>query len=152
MGRTLRTAAAGAMAVAAVIGLSGGIALAATPAWTLVRSPNVNGAPEDNYLSGVSCAGPDFCIAVGDIHGTSSDRTLIQRWSGTSWATMSSPHPGAGSELNAVSCASRSFCMAVGGYGTGTANPTLIEKWNGSKWTKLTSPNPLSSGGTRWTG
>jgi hypothetical protein len=135
------------MAAAAIIALSGGSALAATPAWTLVRSPNVNGTPQDNHLSGVSCVGKAFCMAVGDIDGTSSDKTLIQKWNGTSWATVSSPDPGTGSFLNAVSCTSTSFCMAVGSYGTGTAAPTLVEKWNGSKWSKLTSPNPGTPGG-----
>ena len=145
--RTLRAAVAGAVAAAVVIGWSGGSALAATPAWTLVSSPNVNGIPQDNYLSGVSCVGTAFCMAVGYISGTSSDLTLVQKWNGTSWATVSSPDPGTGSFLNAVSCTSTSFCMAVGSYGTGTASPTLVEKWNGSKWTKLASPNPGAPGG-----
>ena len=126
----------------AMIALSGGSALASTPTWTLVSSPNVNGVPQDNFLGGVSCVGTSFCVAVGYISGTSTDKTLIQKWNGTSWATLSSPHPGTGSFLNAVSCASTSFCMAVGNYGTGTASPTLVEKWNGSKWSMVTSPNP----------
>ena len=133
-------------AVVAMLALGGASALAATPAWTLVSSPNVNGAAQDNYLSGVSCVGTAFCMAAGDIHGTSSDKTLIQKWNGTSWATVSSPDPGIGSDLNAVSCTSTSFCMAVGSYGTGTTSPTLVEKWNGSKWTMLTSPNPGTPG------
>lgn len=137
---SLRSAVAGAMTAAAMIGL-GGSALAATPAWVLISSPNVNGMPQDNHLSGVSCVGTAFCMAVGDIEG-SSDKNLIQKWNGTSWTTVSSPNPGTGSFLNAVSCTSTSFCMAVGSYGTGTASPTLVEKWNGAKWTKLNSPNP----------
>lgn len=142
-----RSMVAAGVAVMAMLALSGGSALAVTPAWTLVSSPNVNGVPQDNYLSGVSCVGTAFCMAVGYISGTSSDLTLIQKWNGTGWATVSSPDPGTGSFLNAVSCASTSFCMAVGSYGTGTTSPTLVEKWNGSKWTKLTSPNPAISGG-----
>ena len=135
------------MAVAAMIVLSGGSALAATPAWRLVTSPNVDGISQDNYLDGVSCVGSAFCMAVGYIDGASSDKTLIQKWNGTSWATVSSPDPGTGSDLNAVSCTSTSFCMAVGSYGTPAASPTLVEKWNGSRWTKLTSPNPGTPGG-----
>ncbi len=141
-----RSVVAAGAAVVATLALGGGSAVAATPAWTLVRSPNVNGAPQDNYLSGVSCVGTIFCMAAGYISGTSSDKTLIQKWNGTSWAAVSSPDPGTSSFLNAVSCTSTSFCMAVGSYGTGTTNPTLIEKWNGSKWTKLTSPNPGAPG------
>jgi hypothetical protein len=137
-----RSAAVPGVAVVAMLALSGGSALAATPAWTLVSSPNVNGVPQDNFLGGVSCVGTSFCVAVGYINGTSTDKTLIQKWNGTSWATLSSPHPGTGSFLNAVSCVSTSFCMAVGSYGTRTASPTLVEKWNGSKWSMVTSPNP----------
>ncbi len=140
-----RSAAAAVVAVLAMLSLTGS-ALAATPAWTLVSSPNVNGTPQDNYLDGVSCAGTAFCMAVGYINGASSDKTLIQKWDGTSWATVNSPSPGTGSFLNAVSCTSTSFCMAVGSYGTATTSPTLVEKWNGSKWAKLTSPNPGTSG------
>jgi hypothetical protein len=104
----------------------------------------VNGVPQDNFLDGVSCVGTSFCVAVGYINGTSTDKTLIQKWNGTSWATVNSPHPGTGSFLNAVSCVSTSFCLAVGSYGTSTTSPTLVEKWNGSKWTMVTSPNPVT--------
>lgn len=104
----------------------------------------MNGVPQDNFLDGVSCVGTSFCVAVGYINGTSTDKTLIQKWNGTSWATVNSPHPGTGSFLNAVSCVSTSFCLAVGSYGTSTTSPTLVEKWNGSKWTMVTSPNPVT--------
>ena len=40
-------------------------------------------------------------LAVGYISGTSTDKTLIQKWNGTSWATLSSPHPGTGSSESA---------------------------------------------------
>lgn len=78
--------------------------------WTRTVLPG----PAESILSGVSCAWPDRCIAVG----SSSDVTLAQAWDGKSWATEPTPNPAGAlsSDLSAVSCTRPGVCMAVGTY------------------------------------
>lgn len=97
-------------------------------------------------LTGVSCFGA-FCMAVGYYFAGPgiTQRTLAERWNGTSWSIVASPNPGGatGAQLNGVSCTSATSCFAVG-ESAGTA---FIERWNGSTWSIVTSPNP--AGATR---
>ena len=90
-------------------------------------------SPSDNYLSGVSCAGTAFCMAVGSYSNGLDDQATEQKWNGTSWATVASSSTSQSVDLNGVSCVSASFCMAVGTISNGTAGQNVAEKWNGSK-------------------
>jgi hypothetical protein len=112
----------------------------ASSGWSLVSSPNKG---TFSGLSGVSCSNPSLCISVGAYGSSSSQKTLSEKWNGTTMAVVSSP-PSSGNpevEFNAVSCPSASFCMGVGRiFKSGTDKP-LAEKWNGSKWTQLTTPS-----------
>src|SRR5947199_7821415 len=74
-------------------------------------------------------------------------QTLIERWNGTSWATVASPTPQAEQTnvLNAVTCVSASDCWAVGYYYAAIAYQTLIERWNGTSWAIVPSPNSDTS-------
>jgi hypothetical protein len=110
--------------------------------WAKLSAQNVGG-PSDNNLSGVSCAGTAFCMAVGDVAATAADQTLIEKWNGTRWATVKSPSSSSthGTDLSDVSCVSAKFCMAVGSFGNGTVAQNWTEKWNGSKWAKVSAPD-----------
>jgi hypothetical protein len=116
--------------------------------WSVVPSPN-GGPPSDfDFLNGVSCYSPTFCVAVGSYtnYGGAIERTLVERWNGRTWSILSSPNPGgayyAEDELNGVSCPSRHHCVAVGDYQTGPGDQfhkTLVESWSGARWTRDTS-------------
>jgi hypothetical protein len=80
-----------------------------------IDSPNVD-------MTGVSCAGPTFCIAVG---------TQTERWNGKTWSKIA---PAGG---GAVSCVSATSCLAVGG--------ASASQWNGKAWSKVTGANPTGS-------
>jgi hypothetical protein len=100
--------------------------------WSRVHAP---GKGIHSSLSTVSCAGADFCTAVGGYSSPSSPRsekTLIESWNGTAWSVVPSPN----ALLDSVSCVSADFCAAVGGYGK-----TQTEMWNGTAWSVVPSPN-----------
>ena len=117
-------------------------------AWTIVPSPNVNGA-YSNLLYGVACASSGDCWAVG-YYGLGMSlggpQTLTEHWDGNSWSIVASPNAAspATNFLSAVTCNSSSDCWAVGFFGgTGSRIPsqTLIEHWDGGSWSIVDSPN-----------
>ncbi len=109
--------------------------------WSKMASPD-SGTANDNILSGVSCSTTSFCMAAGynyDIGPT--QLTLVLKWNGTKWTTVSSPDQGAqDSGLVGVSCPTTKFCMATGDSYSGDYQ-TLALKWNGTKWALVSSPN-----------
>jgi subtilisin family serine protease len=116
--------------------------------WTRVTAPNPEGATEAT-LEGISCTSSLSCAAVGNYKGSSGpNKTVAERWNGSSWSVVSSPNPGGETyaKLRGVSCLSSSSCIAVGvSYAGGlmpTKESTLAESWNGSEWTLQTTPNP----------
>ncbi len=118
-----------------------------------VPSPPVAGAivphgspNKPDPLSGVSCTGPAFCVAVGETAGQSGDRALVEQWNGTGWTIVPSPTPvpKAPQVFESVSCSGPAFCMAVGlteSVPSGDIAP-LFEEWNGTSWS-----SPLGSSG-----
>lgn len=107
--------------------------------WTVVPTPN--GSAGMTMIFGVSCAGADFCVAVGQNSGSQSPFTM--QWDGTAWTEMSAaPFAGDGGILGSVWCSSVSWCMAVGAnYGTSGNTPTpLIDQWNGTSWYMESTP------------
>lgn len=131
--------------------------------WRVVNSPQSSGHP-GNELSGVSCVGSKFCVAVGT-NGTGpgnagntsgpqipyfgKSETLVQMWTGSEWSTTRSPTPGAKKtvELDDVSCTSPVFCVAVGRYtpSSGSGADTLVESWEGRSWSQTDSPNAANN-------
>ncbi|MGO9343754.1 MAG: hypothetical protein ACLP6E_14745 [Acidimicrobiales bacterium] len=110
--------------------------------WSVTPSPDPSEAFD--YLSGVSCVGPTFCVAVGE-SGKDYSKTLIVSWNGTIWSLATSPDPGAGNALSGVSCVSKSNCVAVGTLETTAGrHKTLVESWNGTTWSVTPSPNRAS--------
>ena len=112
---------------------------------SIVTSPNASSTFDQ--LSGLSCAGPSSCMAVGSFDSSGVTKTLVESWNGSVWSLVSSPNPtgATDSELSAVSCISTSGCVAVGKYTTSTVTKSLVESWNGSVWSLVASPNPTGA-------
>jgi hypothetical protein len=78
----------------------------------------------------VTCLSATDCWAVGFNIG-SNGRALIEHYTGSNWAIVSSPNtPG---DLNGVTCVSAGDCWAVGINTIGNGQP-LIERKAGSSW------------------
>lgn len=131
--------------------------------WAIEPTPPIAGV-DYSELSGVSCAGPTSCTAVGYTVTSRSDsivRALAEQWNGSSWTIEPTPLPkGAKGDdlwvtLAGVSCPHPEFCIAVGGYikneNTGEEQP-LAEQWNGASWSVLAAPNPHAENGSSFTG
>jgi hypothetical protein len=118
--------------------------------WSLIES----GLPSngDNGLKGVSCAGPDFCEAVGATFASSNapPSPLVTTWKGSTWTTMPTPSSPQYAWLNGVDCFSATSCTAVGAaYNMLESNlsSTIVFNWNGSTWADV--PNvPNGTSGT----
>ncbi len=114
--------------------------------WSIVSTPNVVvAAGSSDVLNSVSCAGASFCEAVGSAaDGVHVSQTLVETWTGSSWAITSSPSSSAtqANVLNGVDCFSQTTCSAVGTIGSGASASSLALAWNGSTWALVSSPNP----------
>lgn len=92
-------------------------------------------------LSGVSCAGTNFCEAVGYLGDDAGFFTVIDTWNGTNWT-----EPATGTihdaTLASVSCTNKSNCVAAGqgGFASARQSKNLIESWDGT-WSKTPTPD-----------
>ena len=130
-------------------------------------SPSVRGLAEAKAdreggtpsLTGVSCATPDACTAIGPARDGFSGIlvTFASRWNGNSWRrqrTVSAPGGSRreGGTLHGVSCSAPTACIAVGAFDVlppgGQLNSTLAERWNGARWSVLPTPRPPDDAGT----
>ena len=121
-------------------------------AWTRQASPN---PPSGGYFEGVAAASASDAWAVGE-YGTGgpgndtglADRTLIEHWNGSSWATVPSPvTPGPAGALSGVSVVSPDDAWAVGWTGDGSSTfSALTEHWNGTAWTVVPVPAAAGTG------
>jgi hypothetical protein len=122
--------------------------------WSIQRSATPAGS-EAVQLTGVSCAVPSSCTAVGFFTAAGINVMLAEGWNGTSWSIQRSPYPAgaAASFLSGVSCPSPASCTAVGysttrnGYGL-----TLAERWSGTSWAIQPSPTPQAAAAVQLTG
>jgi hypothetical protein len=115
--------------------------------WSVVTSPNVEGAGSD-ALESISCSSSSACFAVGN-YASSSGLTvaLALQYNGTTWSLSSVPAPTGAtySSLSAVSCLSGN-CKAVGTYFTSTGvQKSLISQWSGSAWATMTVAEPAGT-------
>ena len=145
---------AGMVAILSCVGMLGAVgALAAAPVgavvvpgtWSVVPSADPGPTPGGNAYNGISCVGPNFCIAVGNVNNNNSSfetNGLASLWNGTSWSAISGANPGPGTQdqvaLESASCTSATFCMAAGFFRN--TNHVFTEIWNGSTWTAETAP------------
>jgi hypothetical protein len=108
--------------------------------WNVVPSPNFGS--ESNYLTSATMLASDNVWAVGYVHSSGSQATLIEHWDGVQWQIVPSPNPGAGSNfLYGVTASSGNDIWAVGNYGDPGIPQTLILHWDGSSWAFSPSPN-----------
>jgi hypothetical protein len=114
--------------------------------WAVIASPNPRGA-DVAELSSVACPTATDCIAVGSADTSSSQKTLTERWNGTTWKIVPSPNPPNAdvAELLAVACPSATSCNAVGLTLSKTA-ASLAEHWNGTTWSIAPSASPAGTG------
>jgi hypothetical protein len=120
--------------------------------WTILKTRN----PKARYdeLSGVSCTGPEACMAVGTrVVTPGTAHALAERWNGRRWTVERVPSPSPGSEdfLRAVSCTASDSCTAVGGLIKRAAEAQeqpFAEHWNGVSWSPEAVPNPEAEEGS----
>jgi hypothetical protein len=98
-----------------------------------MASPNPRGA-DVAELNSVACPTTTDCIAVGSFD-SSSQKTLTERWDGSSWKIVPSPNPPNAdvAELLGVACTSTTNCNAVG-LTLAKTSTSLAEHWDGSRW------------------
>lgn len=133
---------------ATVVTLGAMVLLGAPPASAQTVSPVAT--PTDgtagDALAGVACASASQCFAVGSTGGAT---TLIEEWSGSSWAVVASPNgPNGFDALTGAACAGPTRCFAVGNSAGANGSSTLIDEWDGSAWSVVPSPNNSGGAGT----
>jgi len=120
----------------------------AATAWTSTSTPNRGTIA--NELYGAAALSPASAWAVGSWYDVNlaAPRTLVQRWNGSAWSTVSSPNATSFyNELRDVDASSATDAWAVG-YANGSSgvngmprNPIALH-WNGSAWSMVTTPRP----------
>jgi len=112
--------------------------------WKIVSAPHPEGSPSA-YLESVFCTSPNACMAVGNVTVGKTTGPFAERWDGSRWSVVKTPHGDANGtgNLRSVFCSSQSSCIAVGGLSTtGQTGLSLAMTWSGSRWTRRPSPNP----------
>jgi len=122
--------------------------------WNIESTPNR--AAASNVLTGVSCASPGSCTAVG-YSVSSMVRALVEEWDGNTWTIVPTPAPPHSSwfALFGVSCPAPSDCTAVGGSigkAVDAQEKPLAEHWDGTAWTIEPTPNPRAQNGSDLSG
>lgn len=105
--------------------------------WRIAPTPNPAGS-STNFLFGVTCSSRRACTAVGSAAAGKLTVPLVERWNGSRWSVVKTPHPpkAASSDLTGVSCPTPSECIAVGGaFISSKLSLGFAERWNGSRWT-----------------
>ena len=138
--------------IAAVAGVALAV-VATTPAraataWTVLTTPNRGTIANELYGSAALSASAAW--AVGSWYDTNraAPRTLIERWNGTAWSTVTSPNATEYyNELRDVDAASATGAWAVGYANSssgvnGVPRNTLALRWNGTAWSVVPTPQP----------
>lgn len=110
-------------------------------AWHVQATANV---PQgvNTFLTGVSCAGPGACKAVGY---DSKGRLWAESLGSKGWALQPVPQPvnSEGGQLDSVSCPLSGHCVAVGQYATADARDAPVsEVLSGPQWSTLPMKAP----------
>ena len=118
--------------------------------WKVVAVPRVSLRLETT-LTGISCASPANCWAVGFAQrnlGIGKQEPIAEHWQGKKWSPQILPKPKGHSSagLSGVSCPAATRCWAVGFTNAGSA---FAEHWNGKRWS--TVPDALPAFGAALT-
>ena len=123
---------------------------AAATSWSLLSTPNRGSIA--NELYGSAALSATSAWAVGSWYDTNlaAPRTLIERWNGTTWSTVTSPNATQYyNELRDVDASSATDAWAVG-YANGSSGvngmprTTLAMHWNGTAWTPVSVPGGVA--------
>jgi len=114
-------------------------ALAQTPAWTLVTSPNAS--PGNNQLNAVASISASDVWAVGSAdNAIGNPQPLAEHWDGTAWSIVPTPTVVTGT-LSGVAAISSTDVWAGGGFLLSSrGNTAQFLHWNGRKWSVAKSP------------
>jgi len=121
---------------------------AAATSWSVLSTPNRGSIA--NELYGSAALSATSAWAVGSWYDTNlaAPRTLIERWNGTAWSTVTSPNATQYyNELRDVDASSATDAWAVG-YANGSSGvngmprTTLATHWNGTAWSTIATPQP----------
>ena len=150
------TARSPAIGIAAVGGLLAALGVAApaqaATAWTIAATPNRG--DYSNEIFGTAALSATSAWAVGSWYdvNAAAPRTLVERWNGTAWTTVTSPNATAFyNELRDVDATSATNAWAVG-YANGSAGVNgaprnnLAMRWNGTAWSTVATPQPGAQG------
>ncbi|BCJ45987.1 hypothetical protein GCM10010168_49350 [Actinoplanes ianthinogenes] len=129
------------------------VAIAAAPAqaatsWAVLSTPNRGTIANELYGSAALSASAGWAVGSWYDTGLAAPRTLIERWNGTSWSTVTSPNATQYyNELRDVDATSASSAWAVG-YANGSSGVNgsprnaLALRWNGTSWSTVATPQP----------
>ncbi|HEX4061684.1 MAG TPA: hypothetical protein VHY58_11770 [Streptosporangiaceae bacterium] len=120
--------------------------------WTVQPTPTQTETPTA-LLTGVSCAGPGTCTAIGDftadgavVDAPNVNDPVAETWNGSSWA-LTAPVPAAAGDTApaGISCPAATTCLAVGNYDWGTTHGEApwAAAWNGTRWVKQIPPQQV---------
>lgn len=116
-------------------------------AWNIVPSPNVS---RENYLNSVAVRNWNDAWAVGYYVDDGSERALLMRFTGRSWAIAQLPPEPAvavSTQLNGVTTFGEKEAVAVGYYSYGPEAPRpLALYFDGKSWAKMEVPMLGKSG------
>jgi hypothetical protein len=120
--------------------------------WRVVTSPNA-GTSGDNVLTSVDALSGTNAWAVGSSRTSTSRKSLIQRWNGTSWTIVSSPNPGTlGNSLLGVKATGPNDIWAVGWKNSGNGLRSLLLHYDGTGWTEEAAVPNVGTGDNVLTG
>ena len=108
--------------------------------WNIVSTPNVG---KISQFNGVASVSTNDVWAVGQSGNSTSPKTLIEHWDGSSWSISKDPGSSmSGTSLKSVAALSANNVWAVGqSTNKGGVSQTFIEHWDGSQWSIVSSPN-----------
>jgi hypothetical protein len=129
------------------LGVTAGLAKAASPTWKVQPTPSMNAW---SGFNGVACPSGTECLAVGfhnDGNGLGNE-PLSGIWNGSTWSIGMPPLPSGSTSgtLYRIGCNSTKSCLAVGDFISSTSvDSPLAEKWNGQSWTSATPLMPTGA-------
>ena len=112
-------------------------------AQTIVPTPLIQ---SDAWLTGISCASPEFCMATGAAGQTRTAAALM--FNGTTWIPLIVKHAPMWSGLFGVSCPTTNWCVGVGWWSDGVDQRLFTATWNGRQWKAWPSTGSSSRKGS----